>query len=233
MPTLKSRWAAAALPVAASLVLAGGAPAFATDHTYSVDIHQPLPISASTWEGSTEKKCADIPSTQDGWHFVLPTKGTTFVKLTVEFEQGGEQVITSFGPPSDKHAYVASAPGDKLVSATAEVEGGEVKWFNLSHMCPGTAPSPSTPTDDDTDEPTASPSQSTDTPSEEPTPSASTSTPGEVAPTAAPSASEGSTTGDLAETGSSAPVGALAGVAAALLAGGAFLVMRRRKAGQH
>ncbi|MER7107880.1 hypothetical protein [Streptomyces sp. NPDC000229] len=43
-------------------------------------------------------------------------------------------------------------------------------------------------------------------------------------------AANGSAEGDLAETGSSAPVGILAAVAAALLAGGAFLVARLGKA---
>ncbi|MFE7412159.1 LPXTG cell wall anchor domain-containing protein [Streptomyces laurentii] len=43
----------------------------------------------------------------------------------------------------------------------------------------------------------------------------------------------GKTEGDLAETGSSAPVGIIAGVAVVLAAAGAFLVSRRKKAQQH
>jgi LPXTG-motif cell wall-anchored protein len=43
---------------------------------------------------------------------------------------------------------------------------------------------------------------------------------------------QGGADGDLAETGNGAPVGLLSGVAAALLAGGAYLVVRRRAAGQ-
>ncbi|WP_432016239.1 LPXTG cell wall anchor domain-containing protein [Streptomyces hydrogenans] len=43
----------------------------------------------------------------------------------------------------------------------------------------------------------------------------------------------GSEEGNLAETGAGAPIGAMAGVAAALAAAGAFLVMRRRKAAQN
>ncbi|TXS55543.1 LPXTG cell wall anchor domain-containing protein, partial [Streptomyces sp. t39] len=39
--------------------------------------------------------------------------------------------------------------------------------------------------------------------------------------------------GDLAETGSSAPLGVLAGVAAALVAGGGYLLARRRTARLH
>ncbi|WP_330282556.1 LPXTG cell wall anchor domain-containing protein [Streptomyces sp. NBC_00588] len=57
--------------------------------------------------------------------------------------------------------------------------------------------------------------------SEAPAPSASAS--------ASPSA-QGGGSGDLAETGNGAPVGLLAGLAAALVAGGGYLVARRRRA---
>ncbi|MEV0976723.1 LPXTG cell wall anchor domain-containing protein [Streptomyces sp. NPDC049915] len=55
---------------------------------------------------------------------------------------------------------------------------------------------------------------------------------GGAAPSASssPSAQGGAAGGDLAETGNSAPVGVLSGAAAALVAGGGFLVLRRRKA---
>ncbi|MGA5139530.1 LPXTG cell wall anchor domain-containing protein [Streptomyces azureus] len=43
---------------------------------------------------------------------------------------------------------------------------------------------------------------------------------------------QGGADGDLAETGNGAPVGLLSGVAAALVAGGGFLVFRRRKFGR-
>ncbi|GAA3978928.1 LPXTG cell wall anchor domain-containing protein [Streptomyces sp. NBC_01352] len=48
-------------------------------------------------------------------------------------------------------------------------------------------------------------------------------------PAASPSP-QGGTGGDLAETGSGAPVGLLSGLAAALVAAGGYLVVRRRKA---
>jgi LPXTG-motif cell wall-anchored protein len=47
---------------------------------------------------------------------------------------------------------------------------------------------------------------------------------------ASASASAQGTAGDLAETGNGAPVGLLAGVAAALMAAGGYLVVRRRRA---
>jgi LPXTG-motif cell wall-anchored protein len=73
-----------------------------------------------------------------------------------------------------------------------------------------------------------------------PTPTASASPSGSAGSSASPSAGSAGTpaassspqgsTGDLAETGSSAPVGLLAGVAAALTAAGGYLVVRRRRA---
>ncbi|MEU9705840.1 LPXTG cell wall anchor domain-containing protein [Streptomyces sp. NPDC047981] len=231
--------------MAGSLVLAPAA--FAADGPSTLPLHQAkdLPLAAGDFE-TQEKTCADIPATQDGWHFVLPGSGkgesAVFTKLTVEFQPGGVQTITVFGPPSDKHAYVSSEPGAKLISATAEVKG-EVKkeWFNLSHTCPASVtPTPSQST---TGTPSVTPSTSTSTsPSTSVSPSTSTSPSTGATPSASDSASAGATPsassggsseGDLAETGSSAPVGIIAAFAVALAGAGAFLVTRRRKAQQH
>ncbi|MFF5427522.1 MULTISPECIES: LPXTG cell wall anchor domain-containing protein [unclassified Streptomyces] len=264
--------------MAGSLVLA---PAASASERPNPEFNQQeqLPISAGEYE---KGDCPPVASDKDGWHFVLPGSGkddsAVFTKLTVEFKPGGIQTVTVFGPPSDKHAYVASEPGAELISATAEINGELKKnFFNLSHTCPAsakptptgtpttTAPTPTdtpttgtptgTPTTDvpttgtpTTGTPSGTPSEST-TPSGTPTTGApTTGTPGEsVSPTStssesagqpAPSASGSSSTGgsaegDLAETGSSAPVGVLAAVAVALAGAGAFLVSRRRKAQQH
>ncbi|MFJ2968572.1 LPXTG cell wall anchor domain-containing protein [Streptomyces collinus] len=82
----------------------------------------------------------------------------------------------------------------------------------------------------------ASPSSSSgasEAPSGEPggSPSPSSSVGGGVPASASPSP-QGVTDGDLAETGNGAPVGVLSGVAAALVAAGGFLVVRRRRAGR-
>ncbi|MFE9424467.1 hypothetical protein ACFYNO_16025 [Kitasatospora sp. NPDC006697] len=119
----------------------------ASGSTYSPPFHQAsdLPITAKGGGGD----CPGIPSSQDGWNFVLPGSSTDFVSLTVTFQPGGTRTITSFGPPDDKHANVGSAPGAQLTGATAVVTGGSVKFFNLSHMCPATStptPTPSAPT---------------------------------------------------------------------------------------
>ncbi|MBA2946119.1 LPXTG cell wall anchor domain-containing protein [Streptomyces himalayensis] len=83
--------------------------------------------------------------------------------------------------------------------------------------------------EDDTEPGATTPSGSASaTPSDavEPTSSAS---PGEAAPAASSSPSAQGAAGDLAETGSGAPVGILSTAAAALLATGGYLVFRRRK----
>jgi LPXTG-motif cell wall-anchored protein len=85
--------------------------------------------------------------------------------------------------------------------------------------------------------PTASPSgtpgsgEST-SPGADPSESAGGSTGTGASPSASASASASAqgTAGDLAETGNGAPVGLLAGVAAALMAAGGYLVVRRRRA---
>ncbi|MFD8547153.1 LPXTG cell wall anchor domain-containing protein [Streptomyces sp. NPDC059649] len=54
-----------------------------------------------------------------------------------------------------------------------------------------------------------------------------------AAASAAPSPARSAQAGDLAETGNGAPVGLLSTAAALLVAGGGYLVFRRRKAQQH
>src|SRR5215469_9299549 len=176
----------------AGVVVAGGGLAIAAAGVssaatqYTVPLHQTPPITAAGFSGH-EPQCANIPSTQDGWAFVLPGNDTVFISLTVTFSPGGTQTITTFGPPSDKHAYVASAPGAVLESASASVETTtgktQVPWFNLSHTCPASpqpSGSPTTPTGSPTT-PTGSPT----TPSGSPTtPTGSPTTPsGSPAPT--------------------------------------------------
>ncbi|MFC9395774.1 LPXTG cell wall anchor domain-containing protein [Streptomyces sp. NPDC057027] len=283
-----------------SLALAPAA--FASDGTHHYNLHQPTPITAAGYGKGGD--CSTIPADKDGWHFVIPGSDVNFVKLTVTFEPGGEQVITSFGPPSDKHAYVASAPGAKLVSAEADVDGViKQGWFNLSHTCPasetgttggtttggsttgeqttggsttgetttggsttgetttgGSATGETTTGETTTGETTTGGSTTGETTTGETTTGGSAtgettatggSTSGETSATGGSttggsatgetSATGGSATGgevkdengNLAETGSSAPVGIIAAVALALAAAGAVLVTRRRKAQQN
>jgi LPXTG-motif cell wall-anchored protein len=87
----------------------------------------------------------------------------------------------------------------------------------------GTTPTPSasTPAPE-----SSSPAAETSSPAASPSESA-----GEApAASSSPSAQGGSGSGDLAETGNSAPVALLSGLAATLVAGGGYLVARRRRA---
>ncbi|MFD7639382.1 hypothetical protein ACFV4P_01890 [Kitasatospora sp. NPDC059795] len=163
--------------------------------TYTVNLHQAkdLPITAAAFGG--HGACATVPKNQDGWHFVLSGNSTDFVKLTVTFEPGGQKVVTDFGPPSSKHAYVGSAKGAKLTSAVAEVRGDDVNKlnFNLGGTCPatGTTPSPS-PTPSSSPSPSPSPSPSTSaspSPSPSPSPSASESPSESPSPSGSPTES--------------------------------------------
>ncbi|MFC9678392.1 LPXTG cell wall anchor domain-containing protein, partial [Streptomyces sp. NPDC056948] len=75
-------------------------------------------------------------------------------------------------------------------------------------------------------------SGASEAPSGAPGTSGSPSSPaGEVAASSSPSP-QGVADGDLAETGSGAPVGLLSGVAAVLVGFGGFLVFRRRRLGR-
>ncbi|MFE0652904.1 LPXTG cell wall anchor domain-containing protein [Streptomyces sp. NPDC059534] len=269
--------------------------AFASDSPkpFTLPLHQPTPIAAS--EAGHDGDCPTVPADKDGWHFVIPGKGVEFTKLTVTFDNGAPIVITSFGPPKDDHAYVASAPGAKLTSAVAEVTGAVKQgWFNLSHTClatetggttgettnggstgetttgettnggaTGETTTGGTTTGETTGETTTGGTTTGETTTGETTTGETTtgetttggsatgetttggSTTGETTATGGSTTGEtatgGSTTGgsdtkgegNLAETGSSAPVGIIAAAALALAAAGAVLVTRRRKAQQN
>src|SRR6266567_1445548 len=161
----------------------GEATAYGPD--YQVPLHQPTPITAAGF-GEHSAQCGSIPDTEDGWHFVLPDDFTVFVSLTVTFSPGGTQTITSLVPPTDKHAFAASAPGAVLESASAIVktETGkkQVLWFNLSHTCPATATPTPTPTPSGTPTTTATPTVTPTAPTS-PSPSPSTSPAPAPAPT--------------------------------------------------
>jgi LPXTG-motif cell wall-anchored protein len=231
--------AACAFTAAVSLLVVPAAvPAFAADETYTVPLHQAadLPLTATS-DGVEHASDCPVPAGEDGWHFVLPGSDAHFVKLTVTFDPGGEQVVTSFGPPSDKHAYVGSGPGAKLVSASAEVKGGAVDWFNLSHTCPATSSGSPSPSGSPKPSCSASPSGSASPSSTEPGgmsegqsggPSESPSASVSPSASASPPGGTGGPGGGLAETG--AQVGGIAGVAGLLVAAGSMLVLRRRKA---
>ncbi|MFE7383988.1 LPXTG cell wall anchor domain-containing protein [Streptomyces zhihengii] len=129
---------------------------------------------------------------------------------------------------------------------TFEGENGKAKHKVFKSRCEDVEPTPGTsePTPG-TSEPTPGTSEPTPGTSEptpgtsEPTPGTSEPTPGTSEPTpgtstsAAPVPGGDDASGDLAETGNGAPLGLLAGLAAVLVAGGGYLLARRRTATRH
>jgi hypothetical protein len=185
----------------AGVVVAGGSLAIAvagigSAATQYVPLHQATPITAAGFSGH-EAQCASIPSTEDGWAFVLPGHSTFFVSLTVTFKPGGTKRITTFSSPSDNHAYAGSAPGAVLDSASATVQtqdrARQVPSLYLSYTCLAATPTPSdSPTVTPSGSPTVTPSGSpTVTPSGSPTakPSGSPTAKPSGSPTAKPSGS--------------------------------------------
>lgn len=195
---------AAVLPLAASLLLAGAAFSAAAGGGAHVErIRQELPVAAAEFaHGDCPAEL--VPADRDGWHFALPGGSTVLTRLTVTFEPGGRQVVTAFGPPDDRHAYVASAPGARLVGAVAETEGADIEYVDLSHTCPATVTAAA---GGEGDGPTRGAEQVTAT------------------TTSAVTAAD-----DLAETGAGSVTG-LVFAAALLVATGGAIVVRDRKGG--
>ncbi|QNP63716.1 LPXTG cell wall anchor domain-containing protein [Streptomyces genisteinicus] len=101
---------------------------------------------------------------------------------------------------------------------TFEGENGKAKHKVFTSTCEDVEPTPGA------SEPTPGTS--------EPTPGTSEPTPG-TSTSAAPVPGGEDASGDLAETGNGAPLGLLAGLAAVLVAGGGYLLARRRTATRH
>ena len=106
---------------------------------------------------------ADVPLPPTGvvWHFILPQNDRSlyapnpdniFVSLTVRFAAAGEVTLTTFGPPSGAHGWIATPTDDVLLDGFAdgaERNGdGFPPLFNLSHTCaaPGVVPPTTTTT---------------------------------------------------------------------------------------
>lgn len=82
-------------------------------------------------------KTGDCPSSPDGyqygWHFVFSSTKTTFVTINCVFEKAGK-VTKMIQTPTTKHAYVFTPTADKILSASASVNGIDTT-FLLSHVC--------------------------------------------------------------------------------------------------
>jgi hypothetical protein len=212
------------------------APAAVSADTYSVPLHQDPPITNSGFPDKGD--CVGSPA-QWGWHFVLPNAAASFVSLTVTFQTAGTITLGAgdFGPPTDQHAYVYTATDDTLLSASAEVSGGDVAFFNLSHVCAGGGNESATPTPTPSESVTPSESASatptpevsatetaTPTPSESaevlPTELSATPTPGATVEGVKRTRGPAVAPNDLPSTGTPIPVALLLLLGFGLLASG-------------
>ena len=80
---------------------------------------------------------------QYGWHFILGGVTTSFVSIRCIFEKAG--IVTNMTQvPTNKHAYVFTETPDKLLNASAVVDGSDTE-FVLSHVCSPNQTAISTP----------------------------------------------------------------------------------------
>ncbi|MDR3084220.1 MAG: LPXTG cell wall anchor domain-containing protein [Streptomyces sp.] len=176
----------------------------------------------------------------EAWAPTAATKGETVKSGEITLDSVGHGRTEDLSLPDGHYKLFwdfegkKGAPKHKVFWTDCKSEGGG-----------GTTPSPSV-TPSESKSPSESPSQSpseSESPSSSQSPSSSSSasegttaspsassSEGGTAPSATASPSAPGPNGDLAETGSSAPVGLLSAAAAALVAAGGFLVLRRRKA---
>ncbi|WP_028799600.1 LPXTG cell wall anchor domain-containing protein [Streptomyces sp. 142MFCol3.1] len=155
----------------------------------------------------------------EAWAPTATTKGETVKSGAITLSGDGHGRTADLSLPDGHYKLFWNFDGEKGAAKHkvfwTDCKGSEGGGGSTA---PSASASPSSPT-------SSSPSDSAGATS---APSASSSEGGAApSPAASPSAQSG---GDLAETGSSAPVGPLSGVAAALVAAGGYLVLRRRRA---
>ncbi|GAA3766620.1 hypothetical protein GCM10022206_01420 [Streptomyces chiangmaiensis] len=158
----------------------------------------------------------------EAWAPTAATKGETVKSGAITLDGQGHGRTADLSLPDGHYKLFWNFDGEKGAAKH------KVFWTDCENSeggGGGTTPSAS-------ESPSSSESSSPSHPAGAPAAPSASSGEGEAAPSAAASPSAqggGDLAGDLAETGSSAPVGLLAGVAAALVAAGGYLVLRRRR----
>jgi LPXTG-motif cell wall-anchored protein len=227
-----SRFGAVCAAVSAALLLAPAAHATPPGDNGTVKIHD-----ASTDEELTRNEPHVCAFYLDAFGFDGGQKVDWHIDAIPPSENKGETVesgvLTLDGEGHGRTEDLSLADGHYKLFWKFEGEKGSAKHKVFWSDCEDEQePGGSTPSGSAS----ASPSSgASGTPSGEPGVSASPSASagGGVPASPSPSSSpQGGGDGDLAETGNGAPVGVLSGVAAALVACGGFLVLRRRKAGR-
>jgi hypothetical protein len=213
---------AAIMGVAITPWLGGGPAAAVTPQDADIFVKQEqVPVTAAQF-GNKATDCPGFAASEpfDYFHFVLDGAGYAFVELTAEFSTG-DVTITSFGPPSAKHAYVKAPAGSTLENAYADITPDDAEQptdFQLSHVCVGTpAPPPSSPPVTTTSAATTTPASVAAT-----TAAAKPTTSVEAVKNAKPPAV-------LPKTGSGLSLGTTLAISLGLLLGGAALMFGSRR----
>lgn len=143
----RRQWALVALALFAIVVSVVGA-TLAQERAGAVDPPPDVPLNSShvgaTNPGFTIGSCPTPPQGQEGWygwHFVMPANNN-FTSLSVTFQNAGTFSANPFpgtvfiAHPDPSHAYIWTPGPDTLTGGTATSDGDN-KFFNLSHVCPG------------------------------------------------------------------------------------------------
>ncbi|MEU9996127.1 LPXTG cell wall anchor domain-containing protein [Streptomyces sp. NPDC050848] len=150
-------------------------------------------------------------------------KGTTVKSGLITLDADGHERTEDMTLPNGQYKLFWNWEG----------ENGRAKHKVFKTDCPP-AETPGTESPGTESPGTESPgTESPGTPGTSETPGATPSATDSAPAGATPAASAGTGTGDLAETGSSAPTGLIAAAALALAGAGSVLVLRRRKGQQH
>ena len=135
----------------------------------------------ATNPGFSVDSCPTPPAGQEGWfgwHFIMP-QNNNFTSLSVTFQSAGTFSADPFpgsvfvAHPDNSHAYIWTPTADTLLAGSATSDGDNT-FFNLSHVCPGSA-STNTPTN--TSVPPTNTSTNTPTNTSVPPTNTSTNTP--------------------------------------------------------
>lgn len=160
----------------------------------------------------------------DAWAPTAHSKGETVKTGAITLDTEGNGRTEDLSLPDGHYKLFWNFDGEKGAAKH------KVFWTDCGDSQGGGATTPTPPASAPGSSAPGSHSSSPATETSAPAASPGESAGGAPAASSSPSAQGDSASGDLAETGNSAPVGLLSGLAAALVAGGGYLVARRRRA---
>ncbi|GAA2498230.1 LPXTG cell wall anchor domain-containing protein [Streptomyces longisporus] len=155
----------------------------------------------------------------EAWAPTAGVKGKTVKTGAITLDAEGHGRTADMSLPDGHYKLFWNFDGEKGAAKH------KVFWTDCKDSQGGGSGSTPSPSASSSSSPSSSPSASSSS-----SPSSPGSSPSSGASGSSSASPQGGSGGGLAETGNSAPVGLLSGVAAALVAGGGYLVVRRRRA---